>query len=77
MQKSSLKLYFATLIFTMALASFAFAGNDHCPLTEPPPSEEGGRVTVPVIVDTNPSVKSTYQFLKRFWEILAQNTDLF
>ena len=78
MQKSSLKLYFATFLFTLTLASFGFAGDGHCPLTEPPPTEgESGRVTVPIIVDTNPTVKSSYQFLKGFWEILAQNTDLF
>ena len=74
MQKGSLKLYFAALIFTLTLVSFGFAGNGQCPFIDPPPTGEGEHATV---VDTHPSVKSTYQFLKGFWELLAQNTDLF
>jgi hypothetical protein len=76
MQKGSLKLYFATFLLTLILASFSLAGDVHCPLTEPPP-DEGGRASVPVIVNANPTVKDTYQFLKGFWEIFAQSTDLF
>jgi len=79
MRRSSLKLYLYTLILTLSLASFSFAGDSHCPLTDPPPPTEGegDRVTAPVIVDTNPSVNGTYQFLKGFWEFLTQSTDLF
>lgn len=77
MLKSSLKLYFVTLIFTLTLASFTFAGNDHCPVDGTPPPDEEGRNVTTVVVDTNPSVNDTYQFLKGFWESLAQNTDLF
>ena len=77
MQKSSLKLYFIAFLLTLTLASFGFAGEGQCPLAPPPPGEGEGRATAPVIVDTNPTVKSSYQFLKGFWELLAQNTDLF
>ena len=76
MQKSSLKLYLMTLIFTLAMASFTFAGEVHCPIAPPPPDEDG-RGSTPVIVNTNPSEGSSYQLLKGFWEFLTQNTDLF
>jgi hypothetical protein len=76
MQKSSLKLFFGTFLLTLLLASFAFAGNDQCPIAPPPPDEDG-RGPVPVIVSTNPSDVSSYQFLKGFWELLSQSTDLF
>jgi hypothetical protein len=75
MQKRSLKLYFATSIFTLLLASFSFAGNGQCPLTEPPP-EGDGFTSAPVIANTNISVESTYQYLKGFWELFTQQTDL-
>lgn len=77
MQKGSLKLYVPTLLLTMLLATFTFAGNDQCPFSPPPPPDEDGRGPVPVIVNTNPSEGSSYQFLKGFWELLSQNTDLF
>ncbi len=76
MQKSSLKLYVRTLLLTLLLASFSFAGNDQCPVAPPPP-DEGGRGSTPVIVKTNPSEGGSYQLLKGFWEFLTQNTDLF
>ncbi len=76
MKKSSFKLYFATFVLTLILASLSFAGEVQCPFASPPPGE-GERATVPVIVDTNLSVNNNYQFLKGFWEFLAQNTDLF
>jgi hypothetical protein len=68
MQKSSIKLYFATVLFTLTLASFTFAGDGQCPLVSPPPPVPGHEST-PVIVNTNPTVGSSYQFLKRFWEL--------
>jgi hypothetical protein len=77
MQRSSLKLYFATLLLILSLTSFGFAGNIQCPLTDPPPPTEGEGGPELVISNTNPSVNSTYQFLKGFWEFLAQSTDLF
>ena len=77
MQKSSLKLYFTTFILTMSLASFALAGDGHCPFTDAPPPGDGELVTAPVIVNTTPSVNGTYQFLKGFWEVLTQSSDLF
>ena len=76
MKKSSFKLFFGTFLLTLLLASFAFAGDDHCPIAPPPPDEDG-RGPVPVIVNTNPSEGSSYQFLKGFWELLSQSTDLF
>ncbi len=76
MQKSSLKLYISTCILTLLLAAFTFAGEVQCPIAPPPPDEDG-RGPVPVIVNTNPSEGSSYQFLKGFWEFLSQNTDLF
>ncbi len=76
MQKSSLKLFFSTFLLTLLLVSFALAGNDQCPIAPPPPDEDG-RGSTPVIVNTNPSEGSSYQFLKGFWELLSQNTDLF
>ena len=75
MQKSSFKLYFATLIFTLTLASFSFAGDTHCPIAPPPPDNDPGSELV--IANTNPTRGDSYQFLKRFWEILAQGADLF
>jgi hypothetical protein len=77
MQKSSIKLYLSTLLLTLTLASFGFAGDIQCPLAPPPPPPpEGGRA-VTVIANTNPSEGDTYQFLKGFWEILAQSRNLF
>jgi hypothetical protein len=51
--KLSLKLYFPTLLLALSLASFAFAGDVHCPLTDPPPPVDGGtgRMAVPVDAD--------------------------
>ena len=76
MQKRSLKLYFSTLLISLTLTSFSFAGNDQCPLAPPPPPNEG-RASVTVIANTNPTVGNAYQFLKGFWEFLAQGRDLF
>jgi hypothetical protein len=75
MKTNSFKLYFTTLLLTLTLASFTFAGDGQCPIAPPPP--EGGGGMPPVVTNTNPSVADTYQFLKGFWESLAQNTDLF
>jgi hypothetical protein len=79
MQKSSFKLYFATILFTLTLASFTFAGEVQCPIAPPPPPPTGigNGESVPVIINTNPSVRGSYQFLKRFWDLFTQNTDLF
>jgi hypothetical protein len=41
MKKSSLKLYLATFLLTLALASVGFAGDGQCPLLPPPPPPEG------------------------------------
>ncbi len=76
MQKSSLKLYLSTFLLTLILASFGFAGDSHCPIAPPPPDEDG-RGSAPVVVNTNPSVGSSYQLIKSFWELLSQSTDLF
>jgi hypothetical protein len=76
--KNSLKLYFATLIFTLAMASFSFAGEVQCPIAPPPPPpDEDGRVATPIIADTNPAAGDSNQFLSGFWEFLTQSTDLF
>jgi hypothetical protein len=75
MKTSSSKLYFATFILTLTLTSFGFAGDVHCPFDGTPPDEDGRNA--PVVTDINPSVSSNYQFLKGFWELLTQNTDLF
>ena len=77
MKKSSLKLYFVTLLFTLAMASFTFAGNIQCPVAPPPPPDEDGRMSTPIIANTNPTAGDSYQFLSGFWEILTQTTDLF
>jgi hypothetical protein len=77
MKKSSLKLYFAASLLTLTLASFGFAGDSHCPLTDPPPPAEGEGGPGLVMTNTNPSVNSNYQFLKGIWEYLTQSTDLF
>lgn len=76
MQKSSLKLYLATFIFTLTLVSLTFAGEGHCPIAPPPPDEDGFN-SVPAVVNTNPSEGSNYQLIKGFWELLSQSTDLF
>jgi hypothetical protein len=72
-----MKRYFFTFLFTITLVSFTFAGDVHCPLVDPPSPGDDGLVTAPVIVNTNPTVNSTYQFLKGFWEFLSQSSDLF
>jgi hypothetical protein len=77
MQRISFKLYFITLIFTLTLASFAFAGDAQCPLAPTPTPANGNRTTAAVIINTNPTVDSTYQFLKGFWESFTQTADLF
>ncbi len=76
MTKSTFKLYFATFLLTLALASFGVAGDIQCPFTSPPPPQPGRNVA-PAVDNTNPSEGSDYQFLNGFWEFLAQNTDLF
>ncbi len=78
MKKSSLKLYFATFLLTLALSSFGFAGNSHCPIDgTPPPPDEDGRNANPVINTVNSSEGTSSQFLQGFWEFLTQSTDLF
>ena len=74
MKKSTFKLYLATFVFTLTLTTFTFAGDGQCPIAPPPPGRPDGEV---VTVNTNPSVRSSYQFLKSFWDLLAQSTDLF
>jgi hypothetical protein len=76
MQKSSLKLYFATFLFTLSLASFTFAGEVHCPLTDPPPPPPGDGDTgrIAVVINPDSSVKDNYQFLTGFWELFTFNT---
>jgi len=48
MKRSSLKLYFATILFTLTLASFTFAGDTQCPAPTPPSNGggTGGRIAV-------------------------------
>lgn len=76
MKKGSLKLFLSTLLVTLSLASFTFAGDTHCPIAPPPPDEDG-RGSVLVIVNTNPSEGNSYDLIKGFWELLSQNMDLF
>ncbi len=51
MKTSSFKIYFATILFTVTLASFTFAGDIQCPIAPPPPRGDGGDRTV--IADVN------------------------
>lgn len=72
MFKQSLRLFLSASLLTLSLASFALAGDSHCPDTPPPPPEdEGGRG---VAQASNSSVD---QVIKGFWEFLAQGSDLF
>jgi hypothetical protein len=75
MQKSSFKLYFFTLVVTLSLASFTFAGEGQCPLLDAPKTE-GGRISSPVVNIPKPT-ESSSQFLKAFWDFITQSTDLF
>jgi hypothetical protein len=74
MQKSSFKLYFFTLVVTLSLASFTFAGEGQCPLLDPPKTE-GGRMSP--VVNIPKQAESSSQFLKNFWDFITQSTDLF
>jgi hypothetical protein len=76
MQKSSLKLYLVTFLFTLLLVSSAFAGDGQCPLTDPPPPPPGEGRGVSATDNTNPAETIGYQFLQGFWEILAQSADI-
>jgi hypothetical protein len=69
MQNRSFKLIFVSLILSLSLTSFAFAGNDHCPDAPPPPAQ-GNRVVQVVPVETS-------QLLKSFWDFIAYSTRLF
>ena len=71
MQKSSLKLYFATFLFTLTLASFTFAGDAQCPLAPPPPpltDGDGGRA---VIVNQD-VFDENINFIKDFLSLLIK-----
>jgi hypothetical protein len=76
MQKSSLKLYAATFIFTLALATFTFAGDSHFPVAPPPPADPGGRMAVQVEVKPAPA-NTDSQILKNIWEFVTQSIRLF
>jgi hypothetical protein len=53
MQKSFFKLYVITFLFILALASFGFAGNGQCPLTDDPPPVDGGEGNLVQATDPN------------------------
>ena len=74
MQKGLSKLYFATFVFTLALASFAFAGEVHCPDAPPPNPDDDGRISVQV-VEIKPNADS--QILKNIWDFIAHSVRLF
>jgi hypothetical protein len=69
MKKSSLKLYFATALFTLTLASLTFAGDAQCPAPTPPPPSSGGRLTVIVIQDT---IDANFKLIKDFLSALIK-----
>ena len=77
MFRRSLNLYFTTILFTLALASFAFAGNGQCPADPPPPPDDGDGFVVTTVINTDPAVDSGYQLHKGFWELLTQSFGLF
>jgi hypothetical protein len=62
MKKSSLKLYFATFLFTITLASFTYAGDTQCPLVPPPPGT-GGRAAM---VNTKDVITDSFKYIKDF-----------
>jgi hypothetical protein len=68
MKKSSLKLYFATALFTLILASSTLAGDAQCPAPVPPPSD-GGRLTVIFIQDT---IDANFKLIKDFLSALIK-----
>jgi hypothetical protein len=75
MQKSSLKLYFATFVFTLALATFTFAGEGHCPDAPPPAPGDDGRLSVQVVEVKSAPADS--QILKNIWDLIAHSIRLF
>lgn len=67
MQKSSLRLYIATFLFTLTLASFTFAGDTQCPLAPPPPPPPDGNQGnggIAVITHDVFNIKSFNDFLQ-------------
>ena len=66
MQKSSFKLYIATLLFTLTLASISFAGDVHCPAPPPPPPNGGGDGGRLVAVVTNDVFNENLKYIKDF-----------
>jgi hypothetical protein len=75
MQKSSLKLYFATFLFTLTLASFTFAGDAQCPFAPPPPPTDGNQGSggrAAVIVNTNDVFNENIKYIKDFLSFLIK-----
>lgn len=79
MQKLSLKPYFAAFLLILALSSFGFAGDSHCPVDPPPPPPgEDGRGTGSIAINTvspeeNAENAENYRFPTGFVEFLARN----
>jgi hypothetical protein len=71
MQKSSLRLYFTTLLFTLTLASLTFAGEIQCPLAPPPPPVDGngGRVA---IIETKDVLTENIKYISDFLSLLIK-----
>ena len=71
MKKSSFKLYFATFLFTVTLASFTFAGDIQCPIVPPPPGDgdDDGRV---VTVNTNDVFNENIKYIKDLLGLLIK-----
>ncbi len=71
MKKSSLRLYFATCLFTVTLASFTFAGDIQCPIVPPPPGDGDGDGRT-VIVNTNDVFNENIKYIKDFLSLLIK-----
>lgn len=71
MFNSFIKRIFATFAFALILGSFAYAGNDHCPVFPPPPPPpgEGGRGVAQMTTDDS----TIDQMIKGFWEFLGSD----
>jgi hypothetical protein len=69
MHKSSFKLYFATILFTLTLASFTFAGDAQCPAPTPPPLAGGDDVRVTVVI-THDVFSESFKYFKDFVGLL-------
>lgn len=74
MKKSPIKLYLATLLLTLTLASAGFAGDTQCPIAPPPPPPPDEDLVVGVIGGV---FGDNYISFSNFLKIIDRSVNIF